>query len=436
MTISCIENFAQLIDQSVTIQGWVYNLRSSGKILFLQLRDGSGFTQAIVNQAAVSADVWTTATSLTIESSVVFTGTVSKHPKKEEYELQVSSLAPVQIPTEEFPIGKKEHGPDFLLEHRHFWLRSQSQWAVLRIRHLVKTGFQDYFNANGYIELDTPTFTPTSCEGTSDLFEVQYFDRKAYLTQNGQLYLEALCMAFGKVYDLCPNFRAEKSKTRKHLTEFWSLNPEIAFIEHEDSLRIQEACIKHMVKYVLAHGQPELHMLNRDLTDLQATMNQPAVHYEYGDAIAELQTRGSTITYGEDLGADDEVLLTKDSTVPVIVKNWPRSIKPFYMKGYPYVSKKDDRDLVLNADVLAPGGFGEIIGGSQREDNYDVLAAGIKEAGLPIEPFQWYLDLRKFGSVPHCGFGIGIERMVRWVAGIHHIRETIPFPRMINRIYP
>ncbi|MBI2416261.1 MAG: asparagine--tRNA ligase [Candidatus Kerfeldbacteria bacterium] len=436
MITTLIRDFSKQVGQTVMVQGWVYNIRSSGKITFLQIRDGSGFTQAIVNQASVDPTTWQTATQLTIESSLTLAGTVSQHPKKQEYELQVTAITPIQLATAEFPIGKKEHGPDFLLEKRHLWLRSQSQWAVLRLRHFVKTGFQDYFNNQGYIELDTPTFTPTSCEGTSDLFEVEYFDRKAYLTQNGQLYLEAMCMAFGKVYDLCPNFRAEKSKTRKHLTEFWSLNPEIAFIDHEASLKIQEAAIKHMLEYVLQHARAELALLQRDLTDLQDTMAKPIVHYQYAEAIVELQKRGSSIQFGEDLGADDEVLLTADSTVPVIVKNWPRSIKPFYMKGYPYINKTADHDLVLNADVLAPRGFGEIIGGSQREDDYETLLAAMQAARLPLKDFDWYLELRKFGSVPHCGFGIGIERMTRWVAGVHHIRETIPFPRMINRITP
>jgi asparaginyl-tRNA synthetase len=344
--------------------------------------------------------------------------------------LQISDFR-LQNLAEEYPIAKKEHGPEFLMDNRHLWLRSKSQWAILRIRHLVKAGLQDYFNSNGYIELDTPIFTPTSCEGTTDLFEVNYFDRKAYLTQNGQLYLEAMCMAFGRVYDLCPNFRAEKSKTRKHLTEFWSLNPEIAFIGHEESLKIQEASIKHVVKYALEHGKEELIMLERNPTDLQAVVDKPFKHYEYGEAIEELKKRGSDIEYGHDLGADDEELLTKNSDVPVIIKNWPKNIKPFYMKTHPTNS-----ELVLNADVLASRGFGEIIGGSQREDDYDTMLANIKKAGLSVNTFKWYLDLRKYGSVSHCGFGIGIERTTRWIAGIHHIRETAAFPRMLNYLEP
>ncbi len=425
-----IKDFREQLGKEVLIKGWVFNFRSSGKIVFLQMRDGSGFAQAVVDQKSVDADSWKVAENMTQESSVEISGTVSKHPKKEEYELQVKDLKFIQK-SEEYPIGNKEHGPDFLMEQRHLWIRSQTQWAVLRLRHLVKIGLQEYYNSTGYIELDTPIFTPTCCEGTTDLFEVNYFDRKAYLTQNGQLYLEAMCMSFGKVYDLCPNFRAEKSKTRKHLTEFWSLNPEIAFIDHEQSLKIQEESIKHAFAFVVQHGKEELQILDRDLKVLQAVVDNPFIHYTYREAIKKLNELGSVIKFGDDLGAEDEELLTKDSDIPVIVKNWPKSAKPFYMKGH-----ADDPELVYNADILAGRGFGEIVGGSEREDDYETLKAGIIKAKLPIKDFEWYLDLRRFGSVPHCGFGIGIERLTRWIAGIHHVRETIPFPRTINRIYP
>lgn len=430
MTKITIAQAAEFVGQEVQINGWVYNLRSSGSICFLQVRDGSGFTQAIVNKSSVSEQVWQTAEQATIESSVILTGQISKHPKKEEYELQVSDIKIVQI-SEEYPIGKKEHGPDFLLDNRHLWLRAPSQWAIQRLRFLIKNGLQDYLNKQGYIQVDTPIFTPTSCEGTTTLFEVEYFEEKAYLSQNGQLYLEALIFSLGKVYDLAPCFRAEKSKTRKHLTEFWALNPEMAFVEHEESLRIQEALIKHCFKYVLEHGQNELKILERDLSELQAVVDQSFVDYTYDDAIKELQKLGSAIQYGDDLGAEDEVLLTQESLVPVIVKNWPKSIKPFYMKRHP-----QNDDLVLNADILAAKGFGEIVGGSQREDDYKILEARMKHEKMNMDDFGWYLDLRKYGTVPHSGFGIGIERMTRWIAGIHHIRETIPFPRMINRIRP
>ncbi|MBI5222458.1 MAG: asparagine--tRNA ligase, partial [Candidatus Magasanikbacteria bacterium] len=299
-----IKDLSNKIGEEVTIKGWLNNKRSSGKIAFLELRDGSGFVQAVAIKDSLPAEVWEAIDRTTQESSLEVTGKVSKHPKQEGvFELQIVKLLNCQIAVD-YPISKKEHGPEFLMDNRHLWLRSKGQWAVLRLRHLVKIGLQDYFNSRGYIELDTPIFTPTSCEGTTDLFEVDYFDRKAYLTQNGQLYLEAMCMAFGKVYDLCPNFRAEKSKTRKHLTEFWSLNPEIAFINHEESLKIQEESIKHVIKFVLEHGREELAMLERDLSELQAVVDKPFLHYEYGEAIAELKKRGSDIDYGHDLGAD------------------------------------------------------------------------------------------------------------------------------------
>lgn len=428
---STILDIAAHVGEEVTIKGWLNNKRSSGSIAFLEIRDGSGFIQSVVSKKQVDETTWNNAEEATQESSIIVSGIPSKHPKLENvYELQVSKIELVHK-AQEYPITKKEHGPDFLLNNRHLWLRSQSQWAVLRIRHFVKAGFQDYFNSQGFVELDTPTFTPTSCEGTTDLFEVDYFGRPAYLTQNGQLYLEAMAMSFGKVYDLCPNFRAEKSKTRKHLTEFWTLNPEMAYTEHAQSLDVQEAAVKHMTKYVLEHAQEELKVLERNTDELKAIIEKPFKRYEYPDAILELQKRGSQIKHGDDLGADDEVLLTEDSDVPVFVINWPKEIKPFYMKRHP-----EREGYVLNADLLASRGFGEIIGGSQREDDYETMKSRIEDAGLPLATFEWYLDLRRYGSVPHCGFGIGIERMTRWMAGIHHIRETIPFPRMLNRIDP
>ena len=426
-----IINAIDSIDQTVTVEGWVANKRTSGKIAFLELRDGSGFVQAVTSNSDVSPEAWAAIESLTLESSVKVTGKIVRHPKQEGvFELQVSEVHVVQI-AEEYPISKKEHGPEFLLDNRHLWIRSRKQWAVLRLRHMVKAGFQEYFNTNGFVEIDTPMFTPTSCEGTTELFEVDYFGQPAFLSQNGQLYLEALAMSFGKVYDLCPNFRAEKSKTRKHLTEFWALNPEMTYVTHDESLQIQEAAIKHMVAYVLEWGHRELAILERDIEPLRTIAKYPFTQYEYPDAIAELQKRGSNITYGDDIGAEDEVLLTQDSDVPVIVKNWPKAIKPFYMKTHP-----EDPERVLNADILAPRGFGEVVGGSAREDDYETLKAAMEKDNLNMDDFGWYLDLRKYGSVPHAGFGIGIERMVRWVSGIHHVRETSAFPRMLNRLRP
>ncbi|TSC55861.1 MAG: asparaginyl-tRNA synthetase [Parcubacteria group bacterium Gr01-1014_18] len=426
-----IGELSRKVGEKVTLAGWVLNLRSSGQIMFLELRDGSGFIQAIVEKTSAGETLWNLAQTLTLESSIEVEGLVKKHPKKENvYELDVKSLRVVGT-SPDYPIGKKEHGPDFLLENRQLWLRVPSQWAILRIRHLVKASLQEFYNSEGFVEIDTPTFTPTPCEGTTDLFEVQYFDRKAYLTQNGQLYLEALAMAHGKVYDLCPNFRAEKSKTRKHLTEFWTLNPELAFCEHEESLALQERAVKYSAAYILKHGRRELEVLERNIPDLEAVVAKPFIHYEYPDAIAELQKRGSAIKYGDDLGADDEVLLTQDSDVPVIVKNWPAEIKPFYMKRHP-----SDPNRVQNADMLASRGFGEIIGGGQREDDYLIMKKRMEDQKMPMEVFGWYLELRKYGSVPHCGFGMGIERLTRWMGGIHHIRETAAFPRMLNRITP
>jgi asparaginyl-tRNA synthetase len=420
------------VGEEIELKGWVYNFRSSGKIFFLQLRDGSGRVQVVYSAGNLPVDQWEKLQSIRIESSVTVHGTVKAESRATSgFELDGTSVEIINLAPDDYPIGKKEHGPEFLLDNRHLWLRSESQWAVLRLRHLVKLGLQEFFNSQGFIELDTPTFTPNSCEGTTDLFEVEYFDKKAYLTQNGQLYLEAMCMAFGRVYDLCPNFRAEKSKTRKHLTEFWSLNPEIAFINHEESLALQEKALKFVVEFVLQRAASELKILERDVTELQAFLQEPFKHYEYKDAINYLQTHGSLIKYGDDLGAEDEEILTRDSRAAVIVKNWPKTIKPFYMKTH-----SEDSSLVFNADVLAPRGFGEIVGGSQREDDYETLVKSLREHNLPLDIFAWYLDLRKYGSVPHCGFGIGIERVTRWIAGIHHVRETAAFPRMINRLTP
>ncbi|MFH1253389.1 MAG: asparagine--tRNA ligase [Candidatus Uhrbacteria bacterium] len=427
-----ISEIQKFVGQEVTLKGWAYNFRSSGKIFFLQLRDGSGRVQIVYSAGSLTPEQWETLQSLRIESSVSIRGTVKAEPRAPSgFELDGTSVEIIGLAPDDYPIGKKEHGPEFLLDNRHLWLRSESQWAVLRIRHWVKLGLQEFFNGQGFVELDTPTFTPNSCEGTTDLFEVEYFDKKAYLTQNGQLYLEAMCMAFGRVYDLCPNFRAEKSKTRKHLTEFWSLNPEIAFINHEESLILQEKALKFVVEFVLQQAVLELKVLERDVSELQAFLQEPFKHYEYKEAISYLQEHGSQIKYGDDLGAEDEEILTRDSRAAVVVKNWPKAIKPFYVKGH-----SGDPSLVFNADVLAPRGFGEIIGGSQREDNLEILEKNLHEHNLPLDIFSWYLDLRKYGSAPHCGFGIGIERVTRWIAGIHHVRETTAFPRMINRITP
>ncbi len=425
-----LKDISQYLNQEVAIRGWIYNFRSSGSIFFLQVRDGSGFVQAIVSKKEVAPEIWEACEKITIETSVEISGTVSKHPKKEEYELQVKNLKIVQV-AEEYPIGKKEHGPDFLLDIRHLWLRSGKQWATLRVRNTIINATYEYFNQNGFIKIDTPILTPTACEGTTTLFEVPYFDLgKAYLAQSGQLYLEAAVMSFGRCFDFGPTFRAEKSKTRRHLTEFWMMDAEAAFTNHEGNMKIQEELICHIVTRVLEKNKKELEILERDISKLEK-VRAPFGRMIYAAAIKKVQALGSDIKDGEDLGADDETLLTQDSDVPIFVEKWPRQIKAFYMKRDP-----ENPEVVLGSDLIAPEGHGEIIGGSEREDNYDLLLARMKEEKMPLEDFQWYLDLRKYGSVPHSGFGYGLERIVGWMCGIHHIRETIPFPRMINRLRP
>lgn len=434
-----LKDIAQYKDQTVTIKGWVFNLRSSGKIAFLQIRDGSGFIQAIVelgNLKKVQGDkkgeeIWEQVKKITLETSVIITGKVTAHPKQTGmFELQVSDLQILQIASE-WPIGKKEHGPEFLLDQRHLWLRSNKQWAIQRIRNTVINAIYEYLNKQGFIKIDAPILTPTSCEGTTTLFEVPYFDLgSAYLSQSGQLYIEAAIFSHGRVFDFGPVFRAEKSKTRRHLTEFWMMDAEAAFVEHEENMKIQEELISFVATKVLSDNLVELQILERDIEPLKK-IKPPFTRITHADAVKKLQSLGSDIKAGEDLGGDDETLLTKDSPVPIFVEKWPKSIKAFYMRR-----DAVNPNVVLGADLIAPEGFGEVIGGSERETDYDVLIKRMKEENLAIEPFQWYLDLRKFGSVPHSGFGIGLERLVGWMCGTHHIRETIPFPRMINRLTP
>lgn len=425
-----LKDISQFLGQEVAVRGWIYNFRSSGSIFFLQVRDGSGLIQAIVSKKEVPPKIWEACEKITIETSVEIIGAVSKHPKKEEYELQVKNLKIVQV-AEEYPIGKKEHGPEFLLDERHLWLRSSKQWATMRVRNTVINATYEYFNQNGFIKIDTPILTPTACEGTTTLFEVPYFDLgKAYLSQSGQLYLEAAVMSFGRCFDFGPTFRAEKSKTRRHLTEFWMMDAEVAFVHHEENMKIQEELICHIVKKVLETNRKELEILERDISKLEK-IKAPFVRMTYHDAIKKVQALGSDIKDGDDLGADDETLLTQDSDVPVFVEKWPRQIKAFYMKR-----DEANPEVVLGSDLIATEGHGEIIGGSEREDNYDLLLSRMKEERMPLADFQWYLDLRKYGSVPHSGFGYGLERIVGWMCGVHHVRETIPFPRMINRLKP
>ncbi|KKP31307.1 MAG: Asparagine-tRNA ligase [Parcubacteria group bacterium GW2011_GWC2_32_10] len=425
-----ITNIAKYVGEEVELDGWVANFRSSGKIAFWQIRDGSGFCQAILDVKSLPENVWKESEKVTLESSVKIIGIVAKHPKKEEYELQVKDFSFYQI-AKEYPISKKDHGPDFLLDNRHLWLRSSHQWAIQRIRNTLILATYEYFNQNNFIKIDSPILTPSACEGTTELFEIDYFgERKAYLSQSGQLYLEAAIFAHGKVFDFGPVFRAEKSKTRRHLTEFWMMDAEMAFVDLKEMLKIEEELIRYMVKSVLEKNQQELAILERDVKPLENIL-KPFYKITHTEAVKKLQELGSDIKEGDDMGADDETILTKQYDNPIFVTHYPKEVKAFYMKRNP-----DDNSRVLCADLLAPEGYGEIIGGSQREDDFDALLERIKAHNLPQSAFEWYLDLRKYGSVPHSGFGFGLERITAWVCGIAHIRETIPFPRTMLRYQP
>lgn len=426
-----IKDIAKHVGEEVTIKGWLYNKRSSGPISFLELRDGFGYVQGVAVQKGLSAEVWQACEEVTQESSVEVSGEVTKHPKKENvFELQVKDFKIIQKSVD-FPISHKEHGPDFLMDNRHLWLRSKRQWAILRVRDAVIMAINEYLHQENFIKTDSPVFTPNACEGTTTLFAVPYFDLgEAFLSQSGQLYIEAAIASVGRCYDFGPVFRAEKSKTKRHLTEFWMMDAEAAFVEHEDNLKIQEGLVRHIVRYCLEHCMEELTILERNIENLKKA-DAPFTRYTYDEAIVKLNAMGSDIKYGEDLGNDDEGLLTKDSEVPVFIEKWPKSIKPFYMKR-----SAENPDLVYNDDLIATEGGGELIGGSQREDDIELLTARIKAEGLNEADYSWYTDLRKYGSVPHSGFGIGLERAVRWVTGVEHIRECIPFPRTISRLKP
>jgi asparaginyl-tRNA synthetase len=414
----------------IEINGWVSNFRSSGKIAFWEIRDGSGFVQAILDAKVLSAEKWEESQKVTLETSVKIIAKVSKHPKKDEYELQAKNFEFYQI-AEEYPIAKKDHGPDFLLDHRHLWLRSSKQWAIQRIRNTLILATYEFFNKNNFIKIDSPILTPSACEGTTELFEIDYFgEQKAYLSQSGQLYLEAAIFAHGRCFDFGPVFRAEKSKTRRHLTEFWMMDAEMAFVNLQENLKIQEELVRYMVSAVLEKNKLELAMLERDVLPLE-NITKPFYKITHKEAVKKLQELGSDIKDGDDLGADDETILTKQYDNPIFVTHYPKEVKAFYMKRDP-----EDNSRVECADLLAPEGYGEIIGGSQREDNFDELLKRIKDHNLPESVFEWYLDLRKYGSAPHGGFGFGLERITAWVCGIAHVRETIPFPRTINRLNP
>jgi asparaginyl-tRNA synthetase len=426
-----VKDLKSHIGEEITLRGWVRNTRSSGKLIFIIFRDGSGDVQCVAFKPSLGEEKFAIANTLTLESSVIITGIPKKHQKLEDqYEVDITDIAPIQI-AQDYPISKKEHGPDFLLENRHLWLRSPKQNALMKIRHTVYFAICEYLNENGFYRFDSPILTPNACEGTTTLFEVPYFDEgSAYLSQSGQLYLETGIMSLGRVYDFGPVFRAEKSKTRKHLTEFWMMDAEAAFVEHVENMAIQEGMIRYIIQSVLSKNSVELAILERDAEKLKKA-DAPFERMTHADAIKYLRSKGSQIKDKDDFGAADEVLLTQDLDVPLFIEKWPKEIKSFYMKRDP-----GNPDLVLGSDMIAPEGFGEIIGGSQREDDYDILLERMMHDKMDLKPFEWYLDLRKYGSVPHSGFGIGLERMVAWMSGVAHIRETIPFPRMIYRIYP
>ncbi|MCW6677125.1 asparagine--tRNA ligase [Aerococcaceae bacterium NML180378] len=423
---------ADYLDQTVKINAWVTNKRSSGKIAFLQLRDGTAYFQAIVVKNDVPEEVFTLAKGLNQETSICVTGKIQADTRSAlGYELLVEGIEVVGE-SHEYPITPKEHGTDFLMDHRHLWLRSSKQHAILTVRNEIIRATYEFMAKEGFIKVDPPILTGSAPEGTTELFHTKYFDEDAFLSQSGQLYMEAAAMAFGKVFSFGPTFRAEKSKTRRHLIEFWMMEPEMAFVEHEESLQVQEKYVAYLVQSVIDNCELALKTLNRDVEQLKKYTQLPYPRISYTDAIALLEQNGfDDIKWGDDFGSPHETFIASQYEQPIFITNYPKDIKPFYMKVNP-----EDPRTVLCADMIAPEGYGEIIGGSEREVDYDVLASNIEEFGLEPAAYAWYLDLRKYGSVPHSGFGIGLERTVAWLSGIEHIRETSPFPRLLNRIYP
>jgi asparaginyl-tRNA synthetase len=430
-TLTTIDQLGQHVGTTVLLRGWLYDLSSKGKLHFAKLRDGSGIVQCVLFQKAVPAELFEAVGHAGQESSLELSGKVVAEPRAPGgFEIQVDGGRVLQR-VEGYPITPKEHGIEFLMDHRHLWLRSRRQWAVMRVRDAVITAIRGFFDQRGFVCVDPPIFTPNACEGTSTLFEVDYFEQKAYLTQSGQLYAEAAAMALGKVYSFGPTFRAEKSKTRRHLTEFWMIEPEMAYATLDDVMELAEGLLCHIVQEVLRRRRTELEVLERDLAKLEC-VKAPFPRISYDEAAAILkQHPESTFQYGDDFGAPDETILSNAFDRPVLVHRYPHVIKAFYMKRDPA-----DPSKALCVDVLGSEGVGEIIGGSQREDDLAELEGRIREHQLPLEAFQWYLDLRRYGSVPHGGFGLGLERTVAWVCGIEHVREAIPFPRTIYRLTP
>ena len=431
MKVVNIKDLDQFENQEVELRGWVYNIRSIGKIWFVILRDGTGLLQGVVVKGEASDETFLLEHELNQEDSIILNGTVRKEPRSVGgYELGVKEIKVVNHVTEEFPISPKEHGADFLMSNRHLWLRSKRQNSIMRIRHQVVKAIRDFFDDNGFTLIDSPIFTSNAVEGTTTLFEVDYFERSAYLTQSGQLYQEAGATAFGKTYCFGPTFRAEKSKTRRHLTEFWMVEPEMAYVDLDENMTWAEQLVGFIIKRVLETCANELILLERDTTKLESIV-PPFPRITYDEAVNLLNDNGVEFTYGSDFGAPDETILSEQFDKPILIHRWPVNIKAFYMKR-----DSDNPDLALGVDMIAPEGYGEIIGGGQREDDLDILIDTIRHHDLPLEPFKWYLDLRKFGSVPHSGFGLGLERTVAWICGTKHIRETIPFPRTMSRLEP
>ncbi len=425
-----IADAAKHVEQEVSVYGWLYNKRSSGKLWFLLVRDGTGIIQAVAFKGNVADEIFQKCEDVTQESSLKVTGKIRADKRAPGgYEMEISNLEIFQIAAE-YPITPKEHGTTFLMDHRHIWLRSSKQHAILKIRHEVIRACRDFFDNRGFVLLDAPIFTPAACEGTTTLFETDYFGSKAYLTQSGQLYMEAGAMAFGKVYCFGPTFRAEKSKTRRHLTEFWMIEPEVAYMDLDEDMNLAEDFLEYIVSRVLENRREELKVIERNTEPLEK-VKKPFPRIKYDEAVEILKKQNMPFEWGSDFGAPDETAISEQFDRPVMVHRYPAQVKAFYMKNDP-----DEPARALCVDVLAPEGYGEIIGGGQREDNLEILERKIAEHGLPKEAFGWYLDLRRYGSVPHAGFGLGIERTVTWICGLSHLRETIPFPRLMHRLYP
>ncbi|MBL7054043.1 asparagine--tRNA ligase [Patescibacteria group bacterium] len=425
-----LKNITKHLNKEVVLKGWVFNFRSAGSLYFIQFRDGTGEIQGIISKKDIDNQSWENCNKLTIESSIKIQGKVYADKRSPSgYEMQVNKMEIISV-AEEYPIGKKAHGSNFLMNNRHLWVRSNKQRAILKIRDEVIFSIRSFFKEQGFILTDSPVLTPTSCEGTTNLFKTKYFDKNAFLSQTGQLYIESLIYSFGKVYDFGPTFRAEKSKTRRHLTEFWMMDAEAAFVEHQANMKTQEELIAWIIKWVLKNCSKELAIIERDITLLKK-IKTPFPVVTYKEMITELQNQGVKIKMGDDFGGDHETIISSMFNSPVFIEKYPAKIKAFYMKP-----DSINSEFVLNNDLIAPEGYGEIIGGSQRIDDVDTLKKKIKEFKLDPKPLEWYIDLRRYGSVPHSGFGLGLERIITWICKLSHVRESIPFPRLINRLNP